>query len=76
MERKKTPYFKWPRRNAEFWRAKIEKNVERDSRKTSELTALGWQVLVVWKCDIKDKPEETLFELANLILSHGKLTGQ
>src|SRR3954465_5429815 len=39
-----------PTTNAEFWCTKIEKNVARDKRVRSELTGLGWDVLVLWQC--------------------------
>ena len=43
-----------PRSNTEYWRAKFRANVERDKRKVSELESLGWRVIVVWQCQIKD----------------------
>ena len=49
-----------PKANAEYWRAKIARNVARDARNQAELTALGWRPLVVWECELK-RPE-TLFE--------------
>ena len=57
-------YFVWPQNNAEFWREKISKNVERDVREQKELRELGWKVLVVWECELKkDVREETLSRL-------------
>lgn len=47
------PRFVWPSSNDEYWRAKILKNVERDKKNTESLTALGWQVIVVWECELK-----------------------
>lgn len=46
-------YFVWPRSNPGFWREKIEGNVERDRKKTAELLAAGWHVLVIWECKLK-----------------------
>lgn len=43
-----------PRTNTAFWEAKFAANVERDARKDRELEALGWRVLVVWGCEIRD----------------------
>ena len=43
-----------PSSNTEYWYPKLTKNVERDQRTDSELTALGWTVVVIWECDIKN----------------------
>ena len=45
--------FKWPKTRATFWKNKIKKNAERDTRKQNELRALGWRVVIVWECDLK-----------------------
>jgi DNA mismatch endonuclease (patch repair protein) len=39
----------WPRNNAEFWRRKIEGNVERDRDTDARLEADGWTVVRVWE---------------------------
>jgi len=45
---------KGPSTNQEFWKIKLDKNAERDRRNIAELTALGWGVLVIWQCEVKD----------------------
>lgn len=47
--------FKWPQKNAEFWRNKITGNIERDKRNIALLRNEGWRVLVIWECVIKGK---------------------
>lgn len=47
-------YFKWPKSNSEFWRHKIEGNIERDRRNFSALAASGWVYLVIWECTLKN----------------------
>jgi G:T-mismatch repair DNA endonuclease (very short patch repair protein) len=42
--------FRWPRANAEFWQAKIERNLQRDLRVEHELLERGWRALTVWEC--------------------------
>ena len=60
--------FKWPENNADFWKNKIEKNVQRDERDYEKLRSLGWKVLVVWECELKkDKKEDTLNSLVKRI---------
>jgi len=43
-----------PKTNALFWARKLALNVARDMRNREELEALGWRVLVVWECEIKE----------------------
>lgn len=58
-------YFKYPQTNEEFWKEKIDGNRTRDQKKIEELRALGWRVIVVWECELKDNTDETLARLAN-----------
>ncbi len=44
-----------PKANADYWRAKIERNRARDQRTEVELAALGWRPLTVWECELKDQ---------------------
>ena len=43
-----------PATNTEFWQEKLDENARRDRRKKRELRKLGWKVLVVWQCELKD----------------------
>lgn len=43
-----------PSRNREFWLEKVKANRARDARAVEELQALGFQVLVVWECELAD----------------------
>src|SRR5262245_32414694 len=43
-----------PVTNAQFWLKKRVGNVERDVRATRALAAEGWQVLVIWECEIRE----------------------
>lgn len=58
-------YFKYPQTNEEFWKEKIDGNRTRDQKRIEELRALGWRVIVVWECELKDNTDETLARLAN-----------
>lgn len=42
-----------PKSRQEFWSAKFEANVARDARATRALTEDGWQVFVVWECQLR-----------------------
>ena len=43
-----------PRARGDFWLQKLARNRERDERKVQALMDLGWDVLVVWECQLKD----------------------
>jgi len=43
-----------PKTNADYWRAKIARNVARDARAEAALEALGWAATIIWECDLKD----------------------
>jgi DNA mismatch endonuclease (patch repair protein) len=44
-----------PQSNIEFWHAKLARNVDRDRLQKQALRALGWEPLVVWECETKDR---------------------
>ncbi len=39
----------WPKKNAEFWRQKIETNRLRDADTSGRLESIGWKVVRVWE---------------------------
>jgi DNA mismatch endonuclease (patch repair protein) len=43
-----------PKSRLEFWRPKLEGNRARDAVKLEQLRALGWDVMVVWDCELRD----------------------
>lgn len=63
------PRFVWPSSNEEYWKPKILKNVERDIRNQALLEEQGWQVLIVWECQLKRKLfQETMNHLIEQIV--------
>ncbi|MCS3827414.1 DNA mismatch endonuclease (patch repair protein) [Salinibacter ruber] len=52
-----------PSTNTDFWKEKFERNVERDAENEDALEELGWQVLIVWECNLNDDPVEAVEEL-------------
>lgn len=47
-------YAALPTTNYAFWYNKIEKNKERDTIKNSLLEEMGWNVIIVWQCELKN----------------------
>jgi len=42
-----------PATNTEYWKEKLEKNVERDIKNISILVSMGWKVIVIWECELE-----------------------
>lgn len=42
-----------PASNVDFWQEKFRKNVERDAVNAAKLEKLGWNLIVVWECELK-----------------------
>lgn len=63
--------FKIPQTNREFWVNKIKRNQERDQRNYQVLHDNGWQVIVVWECQLTPKCiEETMLRVELLLNEH------
>ena len=45
----------YPSSNIEFWQKKFLKNVNRDKLVENELLKLGWKVIIIWECELKNK---------------------
>lgn len=43
-----------PDRNRSYWEQKFRKNKERDRRKVRDLEERGFDVLVVWECELEE----------------------
>jgi len=46
---------KRPTSNKIFWDEKLSKNIERDKKNQENIRNIGWNFLVLWQCEIKDK---------------------
>ncbi len=55
-----------PKTRKKFWEAKFERNIANDKRNTRQLRALGWSVITVWECELKN-PEKLLKRLERLL---------
>lgn len=47
-------YFKLPKTRTEFWLEKISGNKARDVRNLDALRVIGWNVIVIHECEIRD----------------------
>ena len=55
------------RSNKAYWGPKIERTKQRDQEHIQELKALGWKVVVLWECEIKQDFENLLSKLDDLL---------
>lgn len=59
--------FVWPSSNQEYWYNKINGNVLRDEKNRLLLESDGWNVVVVWECELKKK---TFDDAMEKLISH------
>lgn len=57
-----------PKSKLDYWRPKIEANKERDLRSIAALSELGWEVAVVWQCELRDE-SALMAKLNNFLLA-------
>ncbi len=43
-----------PASNCEYWNSKLDRNVLRDAENITALKSMGWDVHIVWECQIRD----------------------
>lgn len=48
-----------PKSNTSYWNSKISRNITRDRDNQLELSAKGWNVILIWECEVKS--EESLY---------------
>lgn len=60
--------FSWPKSRLDYWEPKLRHNASRDQQHYSQLQSMGWQVLVIWECQLKKKTfDETMTRLIHSI---------
>ena len=52
-------YAYMPKSRLDFWDRKFKKNTSNDRRVRDELELLGWNVVTVWECEVRDKERLT-----------------
>lgn len=58
-----------PKTRTEFWLNKFYQNTENDKKNKVILQQLGWKVVVIWECMLKNDFNKTMCTLVNLIVS-------
>jgi len=52
---KNCKYFKLPKTRTDWWKEKIEKTILNDFEKQTQLVKMGYRVLIIWECEVKNK---------------------
>jgi DNA mismatch endonuclease (patch repair protein) len=56
-----------PKNNSDFWEKKFTANSNRDAAKEASLIELGWQVKVIWECQLKKDMNNIVNEIKNIL---------
>ena len=66
-------YYIVPETNKEFWVAKVARNQERDKEVWRKLEAKGWNVIIVWECQLKKANiDATVARVSDEIVRNGE----
>ena len=49
-----------PKTHTDFWKRKFEQNVKNDLANHKKLRNLGWHVVILWECEIKEDFEQLI----------------
>ena len=60
-------YATTPKTRIDFWKEKFNRNIKRDRRQTKELIKEGWNVLVVWECELKYNLDDIVNEIDKIV---------
>lgn len=56
-----------PKTHKSWWGKKLDRNVERDTEKRKALEKLGWRVLTVWDCRLKQNPQREVARVQRVL---------
>lgn len=44
-----------PKSRLDYWEPKLARNIARDAASVAALEAAGWQSMIVWECETRDR---------------------
>ncbi len=56
-------YFVIPKTRTDWWIGKINNTIALDKNRYIDLNSLGWKVITIWECELKQKRLERLIKL-------------
>jgi len=64
-------HFQVPSNNRDFWKEKINSNVQRDQKINEALKQLGWKVIRLWEHEVKKTLPEALDKVVPFLAPNG-----
>ena len=58
-----------PKSNRSYWIEKLSQNAERDKKNIEKLKSDGWNVIVIWECEIEKNFDSTMKKVAEDLIS-------
>ncbi|MEA2040470.1 MAG: very short patch repair endonuclease [Thermodesulfobacteriota bacterium] len=49
-----------PQNNRPFWKRKLTRTVQRDAQNKADLLGLGWNVITIWECEMRNSMDATM----------------
>ncbi|MDQ0341151.1 DNA mismatch endonuclease (patch repair protein) [Caldalkalibacillus uzonensis] len=59
-----------PKRNREFWLKKLTRNMERDQQVIEELESMGWNIIIIWECQVKKNIKEVMDKITGQLIKN------
>ena len=60
------PKSKRPKTNLQFWNAKLDRNIARDSENLAGLSSQSWKSIVIWECETR-QPSQLVQRLSEFL---------
>lgn len=60
-------YATTPKTRTDYWTDKFNRNIENDKKQKKQLEEMGWNVIVVWECELKKNFEDTMNKIVDCL---------
>ena len=57
-----------PDTRVEYWKEKLNSNINRDKKVRKELKYRGWRTIVIWECEIEKNPSKVKKKLKRFLI--------
>lgn len=55
---------------SDYWQKKIEMNIERDKKSEGMLLEMGWEVIIIWECEVNESFDTKMNDLQKTLHRH------